>query len=103
MTLIFFWIHFFHLFPHGRHLHRPESHPWMGSIKRKNGVQRNKKISASLKLIARALYKGLLNRIKILDEIKPSGLEHLTANAKVATVQGSIPASSNTVESERRR
>jgi hypothetical protein len=28
------------------------------------------------------------------------GLEHLTANAAVATVLGSIPASSDTVESE---
>ncbi len=30
-------------------------------------------------------------------------LERLTANAKVATVLGSIPASSDTVESERRQ
>ncbi len=30
-------------------------------------------------------------------------LEHLTANAKVATVLGSLPASSDTVESEGRQ
>ncbi len=36
-------------------------------------------------------------------EISPSGSECLTANAKVATALGSIPASPDTVESEGRQ
>jgi hypothetical protein len=36
----------------------------------------------------------------IVNDIQPSGLERLTTNAKVVIVLGSIPASSDTVESE---
>ncbi len=43
-------------------------------------------------------------RKKNVDEIWPSGyIESLTANAVVATVLGSITASSDTVESEGRQ
>jgi hypothetical protein len=38
-----------------------------------------------------------------MDEILAEWLEHLTAKAKVATILGSIPASSDTVESEVRQ
>jgi hypothetical protein len=38
--------------------------------------------------------------VKFFGVKKAEWLEHLTVNAKVATVLGSIPASSDTVESE---
>ncbi len=41
--------------------------------------------------------------LPIVDEMWPMRLERLTANAVVATVLGSTPASSDTVESEGRQ
>jgi hypothetical protein len=101
-----FFIYFiYHPFVFHQPTYLPVFHPFVillsGTI---YTILQGCKSGKQIQILARIGYYSNFNYeiLPIVDEMYPTGLERLTANAEVATVLDSIPASSDTVEFELR-